>query len=782
MNRILSAFCAYFLISTCIYAQPDVVLTTFATGFDRPVDISHAGDSRLFITEQDGKIFIVDTNGTTLSTPFLDIDARVRSTGNEQGLLGLAFHPNYANNGYFYVNYTNNSGDTHISRFSVSGNNPDVADPNSELVVMNISQPATNHNAGDLEFGFDGYLYFGLGDGGSGGDPWNNAQNPQQLLGKMIRIDVDNGSPYSIPPDNPFANSNDTLNEIWAFGLRNPWRFAFDQLTGDLWIADVGQDDWEEINFVPASSMGGEHYGWKCFEGNAVFSNTHCNSPIPYTMPIFVYANNFNTGCSVTGGFVYRGTDYPDMYGYYIFADYCSGRFWSIRYDSTMAAWQTNDAGTHTTFRYSTFGEDQHNELYVGGLDNGVIYRVGTNCGGFDLSLAGVNEICEGDANGSINLSITGGTTPFSINWSNGMTSQDLTNIPSGTYTVTVTDANGCTLTRTLTIAADNMITPPSISSPNNQTVICDGSSIELMATPAPMGYGYQWYNGVNMIAGATDSTFEVTGVGGYYVEYTGGPCSPPISNIITITTQDSPDAPMVTNSTSSDTLCPDMNLNLTASSAPIDYSYQWYENGVALVGETAQSLMVNSSGMYQVQYTGECPSDLSATQDIFAAPALTLMLAQVGDSLTANASANVVSYQWFVGGVLIPDATSASYTPTESGLYAVTVVDEYGCSTTSEEFNFIYSALEDILASGLAIYPNPAAKQFIVQFDLRKQDKVLVQITDAAGKIAYSETRSLPAGTHKWPIHSSALSNGIYTVRFSVEAGDIAQKLIISD
>ncbi|TAE46171.1 MAG: hypothetical protein EAZ89_20620, partial [Bacteroidetes bacterium] len=253
---------------TAFAQQPQLALAPLATGLNRPVDIASAGDSRLFVVEQRGTIQIINADGTMLTTPFLDIDARVNSTGNEQGLLGLVFHPNYALNGYFFVNYTRSpSGYTRVSRFQTTAANPNIADPNSELVLLEIEQPYENHNAGDLAFGPDGYLYIPMGDGGSGGDPGNRAQNGLTLLGKMIRIDVNAGFPYTIPPSNPFLNDPGVRDEVWSIGLRNPWRFSFDRLTGDMWIADVGQGIYEEINVEPAGSAGGLNYGWRCYEG-----------------------------------------------------------------------------------------------------------------------------------------------------------------------------------------------------------------------------------------------------------------------------------------------------------------------------------------------------------------------------------------------------------------------------------------------------------------------------------------------------------------------------------
>lgn len=203
-----------------------------------------------------------------------------------------------------------------------------MRDPDSEVILLTANQPFANHNGGDVHFGPDGYLYTGLGDGGSGGDPQNYSQTPTSLLGKMLRIDVNSGTPYAIPPTNPFVGSTAVANEIWALGLRNPWRFSFDRLTGDLWIGDVGQNEWEEVDFQPASSAGGENYGWRCYEGNAPYNTTGCGAVGNYVAPVAVYANTSSLGCSITGGYVYRGSQYPDLYGYYLYTDYCSGRIW----------------------------------------------------------------------------------------------------------------------------------------------------------------------------------------------------------------------------------------------------------------------------------------------------------------------------------------------------------------------------------------------------------------------------------------------------------------------
>ena len=369
---------------------PTLTFSQFATGFSSPVAIVNsgmAGDERLFVVQQGGQIRILQSNGTVLPTPFLSLS--VNSSGWEQGLLGLAFHPDYATNGYFYVNYTV-SGQTHsrISRFTVSAN-ANIADPASELILMTISQPFVNHNGGDLVFGPDGYLYIPLGDGGSANDPGNRSQDMTLLLGKMLRIDVNptaglapdcgGGSNYSIPADNPHVDGpGNVCDEIWASGLRNPWRVSFDRQSGNLFMADVGQNAWEEINFQPASSQGGENYGWRCYEGNAPFNLTGCGPASQYEFPVFVYDHSLTMGgLSVTGGHVYRGSEQVALIGHYVLADYMNGRFWTLHPDG-QGGWSSIMHGQPLGefFRPSAFGQDIHGELYVAHHTGGSIWRV----------------------------------------------------------------------------------------------------------------------------------------------------------------------------------------------------------------------------------------------------------------------------------------------------------------------------------------------------------------------------------------------------------------------
>jgi glucose/arabinose dehydrogenase len=356
-------------------SQETFFLKEFSSGFLRPVCIACSGDERLFIVEQPGIIRIAGPDGIVRQNPFLDITDRVNSSATEQGLLGIAFHPQYTANGYFYVNYTGMGDSTHISRFSVSSANPDSAMGSSEHRILTIYQPYANHNGGDLQFGPDGFLYIGMGDGGSEGDPQNRAQNPTELLGKMLRIDVDSGDPYAIPPSNPFYGSSSYKNEIWSLGLRNPWRFSFDRETHDLWIGDVGGAQFEEIDFQPASGTGGENWGWRCYEGNVPFDLTGCPGMSSLSFPVFVYPHSSSDPCdAVTGGFVYRGIQSPSMIGRYYFADYCTDRIWSLR--DSLGIYVSNYAGTFPENNFSSFGEDSNGEIYLAGRSSGKIYQL----------------------------------------------------------------------------------------------------------------------------------------------------------------------------------------------------------------------------------------------------------------------------------------------------------------------------------------------------------------------------------------------------------------------
>jgi glucose/arabinose dehydrogenase len=352
--------------------QVDLAVVEVAGGFDAPLLVTHAGDGtgRIFVAERGGMVYVV-RDGRRRSKPFLDISGRTLA-GGEQGLLGLAFHPNYERNRLLYVNHTGRSGNTVIAGYRSEVKRPGRVNAASRHLILRIGQPFSNHNGGAMAFGPDGFLYIATGDGGGGGDPQGNGQRLDTLLGKILRIDVDRRSGdrrYSIPPGNPFDGTNG-MAEIWAHGLRNPWRFSFDDVGGDIWIADVGQSAVEEVNRQPAGAPG-INYGWNVMEGAECYPAGSPCEPEDLALPIATYGHDL--GCSVTGGHVYRGDDYPDINGLYFFGDFCTGRIWSVVADGPSP--QSPVEELDTTHSISSFGESEDRELYMTGL-SGTLYRV----------------------------------------------------------------------------------------------------------------------------------------------------------------------------------------------------------------------------------------------------------------------------------------------------------------------------------------------------------------------------------------------------------------------
>ena len=348
-------------------------LATVVSGLAAPLFVTAPpGDAdRLFVVERGGLIRVVEA-GAALPAPFLDVSGII-TAGGEQGLLGMAFHPDYDANGFFYVNYVDAYDSTQVVRYTVSAD-PDVADPASAVRVLSVAQPYSNHNGGMLAFGPDRMLYAGMGDGGSVGDPDDNGQRPSTLLGSMLRLDVDGGSPYTIPSDNPFVDHPTYREETWAYGLRNPWRFSFDRVSGDLYIGDVGQGLVEEVSFQAASSSGGENYGWRTMEGSRCHAPSVGCSTTGLTLPIHEYGHG--VGCSIAGGYVYRGTAFPALQGRYVFGDYCSG--WSRSLEvvaGSVTDLQDHSAQVAAVSQLSSFGEDGTGELYVVSL-GGTVYRI----------------------------------------------------------------------------------------------------------------------------------------------------------------------------------------------------------------------------------------------------------------------------------------------------------------------------------------------------------------------------------------------------------------------
>lgn len=383
MQKLFTISFLLLLIFKNSFAQiPTVTLTQWpnaTTSFSNPVLVTNCGDKRKFVVQRTGAIYIVDSTGTKLTTPFLNVASKITSTNNEQGLLCMAFDPDYLTNGEFYIYYTANnpvsgSGDNTLARYKVSSGDPNVADPTSAKVLFHITDPYWNHNGSNLVFGPDGYLYISMGDGGSGGDPGNRGQNKKQWLGKIHRINV-HDTLYTIPSTNPFFGDTTYNQTIWDLGLRNPWRCNFDKITGDFWIADVGQNAWEEIDFEPAGFSGGANYGWRCFEGiNHTYNSAGCSAASAYDPPIADYAHS-GGACSITGGYVYRGTQFHDMWGRYFYIDYCSGKMSSI-IPNGSGGWTTDVIGTFTQNVFGSFGTDNMGELYLCGHDNNKVYKM----------------------------------------------------------------------------------------------------------------------------------------------------------------------------------------------------------------------------------------------------------------------------------------------------------------------------------------------------------------------------------------------------------------------
>lgn len=370
MKILLMSICLMAFIFNGKSQAVDAVL--FADGFSQPLAIENAGDDRLFVVEREGVIKILNADGTTEPIPFLDITAQVATTG-EGGLSSVAFHPDYLTNGYFYVHYTDLNSDSQVSRFSVDSGDPNLADPASEFSILELEQPFAEHNIGTLKFGPNGLLYVGSGDGGSGGDPGNRAQDLQTLFGKLLRIDVDNpdgGNNYGIPADNPFVGDPNAFDEIWAYGLRNPWKFSIDIDDNTIWIGDVGQGEIEEVNKQDLDT-GGINYGWRCYEGNQQFNTQGCPPASEIAFPYHQYSSGPGaTDCAVTGGYVYRGSLYPNFQGLYFYADFCSASVRSL-----------DDIGfliDHGSFSNTlvSFGEDVNRELYLISISTGRIFQI----------------------------------------------------------------------------------------------------------------------------------------------------------------------------------------------------------------------------------------------------------------------------------------------------------------------------------------------------------------------------------------------------------------------
>jgi glucose/arabinose dehydrogenase len=764
---------ALFLSHTTSRAVPSFTLTSFCTGFTLPVDIAHCGDSRLFVVQQRGKIFIVDSTGVKRTTPFLDITSLVSSSGNERGLLGLAFHPNYKQNGYFYLNYTRLSdGATRVSRFSVNPNDSNLALSASELNLLTIAQPFSNHNGGNLEFGPDGYLYIGMGDGGSAGDPNNNAQNTTSRLGKMLRIDVNSGSPYGIPSDNPFATSSTAAKEIWTVGMRNPWRWSFDRLTGDLWIGDVGQDLYEEVDFQPAGSPGGLNYGWRCYEANGhPYNTTGCQGASNYVLPVFEYPHTVSTGtgnCSVTGGYVYRGAQMNNTFGYYLCTDYCSGRFWWIQKNGN-----TFSNGLVNTFlanQYVTMGEDKYGEMYVAGISNGIIYRITTaNPCPVALILApDTVAICQGTSTTLNALRGRGLTYTWTMNGVPANT--NIYSLPgvnqAGEYQVTVSNTAGCS-TQSQVVHVVVQPKPNFNFALSNTAPLCEGDSTVLTLS------GGDTYVTSNLSV-LTSPVTITDSLHTYVTAINSFGCRD--SALVHVTKYSRPNYAISSNLTNN-VLCNDGDI-FTVSGSGGDGTYQW-PTGAGTVYATSQDFSFAGTFQYY-DSVGTCfYSSPLLTVTGASNPGLTAFgyaptytAGAASDTILTNVSGAVVSINGVAGAVIVPSSLQEGYNQV-----LVSYTDANNCLWTFADSVFMdfNSGLGQASSPSGRLFPNPVNRGNSLQV-LRNSASGSVTVSDLTGKILLRTE----APGRLLRIDTTPLAPGIYSLHLFEEGKPVVYRFVV--
>lgn len=767
---------------------PQLNLVLVKQGFDSPVDIKHCGDDRLFIVQQDGLIRIMSKDGTINATPFLNIDANVNSTNNEQGLLGLAFSPNYKQDGYFYVNYIygTGAGSTRISRFSVNPTDSNLADANSEVVLLTFIQPYSNHNGGNMMFGKDGYLYITQGDGGSGNDPNGNGQNKNTYLGKMLRIDVTGQSTYAVPASNPFVGQSNVKPEIWAYGLRNPWRCSFDKLTGDLWIGDVGQDSYEEIDFQDAASVGGENYGWKCREGFHPTPPPAITTGCPTTGfvdPVYEVPQNGGSSCSITGGYVYRGAQYNKLFGLYLFTDYCSGKFWSLK-RTGVNSFDPDTLQTFTTYQYTSFGEDNNGELYVAyrgsTATNGRIYRITetTDCNPVAfISLKDTISACS-----SVQLSALKGDT-LNYEWYNssgaigGANSFSFTATQSGWYKVKVAKQQaGCEAMSDSVFALVLDTTALTVSNSSPEYCI-NHAAVSLLSQVAPQG-------GVFTGNGVTGNSFNplTAGVGAEQITYSYTNADGCLSSTkFSVTVNDT-----------TTLLFPN-----TVFKYCVDDSAASVNGLVVPVGGVFNTLLVSSDTVFNPAVAGVgsivlpyfythvngCVSSALPNVLVGGKTALTVdsNSVTVCEGVTTFSLANFVSP---TGGTYSGNGVANNaFTPTATSVVTYTYLNDFGCES-QENFTIqvtTCAGINEVVSSvNFQLFPNPAKDELTVKLEGKTGDKVEVMITDALGKACFTREYALVNFVEVIPVSIAQLAAGVYNVSVKNAKYTGVKKLVI--
>jgi glucose/arabinose dehydrogenase len=765
---------------------PTLTLAQVASGFTRVTTLSSApGDDRLFVCEKAGVIKFFRPYVGSASTTFLNINSRVvniSSDNDERGLLGLAFDPNYTQNGRFYVNYINNSGNTVIARYTVSGNDPNAGNFDSEQILLTITQPYTNHNGGCLAFGPDGYLYIGMGDGGSGGDPQNYSQNPNSLLGKMLRIDVSgNDAGYTIPADNPFTAADDPTNsirdEIWAIGVRNPWRWSFDRISGDMWIADVGQNQYEEVNLQPASSTGGENYGWRCYEANNTYYSSGCLAQANYTFPIYNYTHS-SGGCSITGGYVYRGNLYNDVFGRYFYTDYCDGVIRGI-IPNGAGGYTNQSHGTFTQFQYTTFGEDQFGEVYIA-QQNGVISRL-TIAASLPRAVITSDQpftqtVCEGEGI----LLKTGANPLLNYEWfkdNNAIQNSNTSSIialESGNYKVTVTSPNG-TVTSEEVVLNITSIPEPSAEW-TNPVIICSETEIDFN-TFITGTIGGNWsganFNGSALIPNES--------IGNNIISYSVGigACVRTTTQAIYINT--SIPAPSIVGGNSKQFCSTDSIQPFIEAVSEVPLTINWYsdDNLTNLISsglEYNPAVDLNDTVYVAQSFTG-CLSNYSAVAIIFYAPDVSI------GNINSNYCLNneLITAQLSPSGGIFngPGVSNIEFNPSLAGpgthILEYFFVDSLGCSNNATLEVTVDSCvgIESNKKQELAISPNPFGD--FITISNAEQVKGSLKIVNALGQTVLAA--SLNGSTQTIGTH--VLPKGSYFVVIQNASGQTVRKLI---
>ncbi len=771
---------------------PGINMVQFATGYDSPVDIKSCGDNRLFIVEQDGYIHILYKDGTKQTTPFLNIDALVNSSGNEQGLLSLAFSPSYKQDGYFYVNYIygSGSGSTRISRFSVMANDSTQADPGSEEVLLTFTQPYTNHKGATLMFGKDGYLYDSQGDGGSGGDPQGNGQNKNSFLGKMLRLDVSNpDTTYTVPSTNPFVGQANTKPEIWAYGLRNPWRCSFDRLTGDMWIGDVGQDAYEEIDFQSVNSAGGENYGWRCREGLHPYNTTGCPST-GFTDPIFETAQ-VGTICSITGGYVYRGAQYSKLFGLYLHSDFCNGRIWSTKnlgnntFDTDSPLVYVNGVSTFLTNNIGTFGQDDLGELYIAGRANGRIYRLTetTNCNPVAfISLKDTIEGCN-----PVTVSALRGDS-LSYQWYDvngvigGTASYQYAAQQSGWYRVKVSK----TLNAGCEAMSDSVYVlvrdTTAITSGTGSQVFCENAS------PVTLGSYLNPTGGVYSGAGVSNNVFtpSLQPAGTQLIQYVYSNQYGCVSHS-EVLMQVNDTTALVKNNLDSVYCITDGAFSLNGF-----YNFPGTFSGNGMANDDSTFSPASAGvGLTPVQYSftdiDGCQSTSAFNLEVGDKTPITKTIPTV-DYCDDAAAFDISSFVSPTGGVFSGSSvTGTMFNPAaaSAGTHMInySYTNNYGCvSEDSFGLNVVVcsgiSELKDEFS--FTIFPNPSKGNFNLNVQVTSTQQAELLVTDAVGKVCYRKNQLLEPGKPVMAVELPALAKGNYTVQLKTGKGSAVKSLVI--